>query len=263
MIRIRNKKAQISIWVILGVILIASIILIFLLREEAGPEIPGRSEGKYNIESYLKSCLSRDIDDVTNIMIPQGGLLNLRNSVFFNNTNIEYMCYYQGYWDPCINQHPVLIQEIKKDILSYITPKAELCLNDIKEDLENKNIKVALEDSSPLKINIDFSDDRIFIELNKKMTIKNNEETRDFEKFDFQFSSPIFNLANIAIEIADQEAKYCYFEYVGYSIIYPRYQISLFTMSDSTRIYTIKDTKTKKEMNIAIRGCALPQGLPA
>ena len=95
------------------------------------------------------------------------------------------------------------------------------------------------------------------------MTIKNNEETRDFEKFDFQFSSPIFNLANIAIEIADQEAKYCYFEYVGYSIIYPRYQISLFTMSDSTRIYTIKDTKTKKEMNIAIRGCALPQGLPA
>ncbi len=256
----KNKRGQLAIWVILGVVVIAFVILILLLNKEGNPIIPGRSEGRYNVESYLKSCLYRDIEDVTSKMIPQGGLLNLRSMVFFNNTNIEYMCYYQGYWDPCINQHPALIQEIKKDILSYATPKLKLCMERMKEDYKSQNIKVDLDNNEPV-VKIDFSDDIIKIELNKKMTIKNNGETKTYENFDFTFNSPIYNLANIAIEIADQEAKYCYFEYVGYSIIYPRYQISLFTMSDSSRIYTIRDSKSKKEMNIAIRGCALPQGL--
>jgi hypothetical protein len=35
----------------------------------------------------------------------------------------------------------------------------------------------------------------------------------------------------------------------------------VFTLSDSTKIYTIKDKETGKEFNIATRGCAIPAGI--
>ena len=63
------------------------------------------------------------------------------------------------------------------------------------------------------------------------------------------------------MEISNQEAKYCYFEYVGYMLLYPKMDIEKFAMSDSTKIYTLKDKKSDKEMNIAIRSCAIPPGI--
>ena len=70
----------------------------------------------------------------------------------------------------------------------------------------------------------------------------------------------MYDLASVANEIASQEAKFCYFEYVGFNILYNDFDIRKDTLSDSTKIYTIKHKKTAAEMNIAVRGCAIPAG---
>ncbi|HLC52957.1 MAG TPA: hypothetical protein VJK03_00280, partial [Candidatus Nanoarchaeia archaeon] len=65
----------------------------------------------------------------------------------------------------------------------------------------------------------------------------------------------------VAIEISSQEAKYCYFEYVGYMILHPEFDIQKTALSDSTKIYTIKDIRTEEVMRIATRSCAIPPGV--
>ena len=65
----------------------------------------------------------------------------------------------------------------------------------------------------------------------------------------------------IAMGIDEQEAEYCYVEYVGYRILYPRYSIEPYYMSDPTVIYTVRDTLTNEKMMVAIRSCAIPAGI--
>ncbi len=256
-----NKSAQVTIWVILGVVIVASVLLIYLVRN--GPTLirPNQGAETSDTQSYIEQCTRQSVNEVSDIMIPQAGLLNLRNSIVFNNTRIEYICDYIGYFEPCINQHPALMQEIKNDISSYITPKLDECFKNMKIEFEKKQAKVNFDDSSPPLVKIGLGKDRIFLNIKKKMAIEKLGETNSFDELNFEVSSPLYNLASIAMEIADQEAKYCYFENVGYSIIYPRYNIGLFRMSESTKIYTIKDTKSAKSMYIAVRGCAIPHGL--
>ena len=257
----KDKEAQITIWVILGVIIVASILLIFLIRTK--PELirPNQGEETFDTQSYIEQCTRQSVIEVVDIMIPQSGLLTQRNTIVFNNTNVEYLCDYIGYYDPCINQHPALMQEMKRDITSYITPKLDECFDTMKVEFERKQGSVDFDNSPPL-VTVDFGRDKIFIMVEKETTVTKLGESNTFDSFDFEISSPLYNLAGIAMEIADQEAKYCYFESVGYSIIYPRYNIGLFRMSDSTKIYTIKDIKSGKSMYIAVRGCAIPHGLP-
>ena len=128
-------------------------------------------------------------------------------------------------------------------------------------EFERKQGDVAFDSSPPL-VSVDFGRDKIFITVEKETTVTKLGESNTFDSFDFEINSPLYNLATIAMEIADQEAKYCYFENVGYGVVYPRYNIEVFRMSDSTKIYTIRDTKSGEVMNIAIRGCAIPHGLP-
>src|SRR3989344_2411749 len=97
--------------------------------------------------------------------------------------------------------------------------------------------------------------------INKKMTLSSKEGTKNIEDFNFEIRHPLYELALVANEIASQEAKYCYFEYVGYMILYPEFDIKKTALSDSTKIYTILHKDSNSEMNIAIRSCAIPPGI--
>ena len=84
--------------------------------------------------------------------------------------------------------------------------------------------------------------------------------SQDFSSFATALKNPLYDIAYVANEIASQEAKFCYFEYVGFNILYNKFDIKKYTLSDSTKIYTIKDKQSGEEMNIAVRGCAIPAG---
>src|SRR3989344_6720074 len=143
----KDKRGQITIWVILGVVIVASILLIFLIRTM--PELirPNQGEETFDTQSYIEQCTRQSVNEVSDIMIPQAGLLNLRNSIVFNNTRIEYMCDYVGYYEPCINKRPALMQEMKRDISSYATPKLDECFKNMKMEFEKKQAQVNFDDS--------------------------------------------------------------------------------------------------------------------
>jgi hypothetical protein len=254
----KMRRAQVTLWIVLAIVLVASLILFFMLSKTPEPIIVQGGETGFEIENFLESCVKENVEDVVEIILPQGGFVSPGNFVYFDNKNIEYMCKHDGYYDPCIQQHPLLLREIRKEIRTYLLPRVNDCLVEVQEDIEGKGGEVIFGRSTDIEV--DMGPDRIFVRLIKDMTISREGESRDFNGFDFVINDPTYNLANVAMEISAQEAKYCYFEYVGYHILYPRYEIREFEMSEPTTIYSIKDVKTEKEMNIAVRGCAIPPG---
>ena len=73
--------------------------------------------------------------------------------------------------------------------------------------------------------------------------------------------SPLQDIGLVVNEIVSQEAQYCYFEYVGYMILYPDWDIRVTTRSDATKIYTVTHIPTDITMQFAVRGCAFPAGI--
>ncbi len=252
------KRAQVGIWVILGVVLASTIILFFLISQQSGIIKPGEGESVFDAQSFIETCTRQYVEEAVELMLPHGGFVAPKNTVFFNNTEIEYICENRGFYSPCIQQHPMLLNEMKTEIREFIAPRIAGCFDDMEREFEKRNSDVNFE--SELGVGVNLQEDKILVDIERKTTVEKQGETRRFDSFVVVVESPLYNLGRIAMEIANQEAQYCYFEYVGYNILYPRYQIKKYTMSHPTKIYVVKDNKSRKEMNIAIRSCAIPAG---
>lgn len=252
-----KNRGQVTIWIVLSVIIIAAVILFFFFRNGAPRGDVGESR-TFNPESFLDECIRDSVNDITGEILPIGGFVNNTNSVTWNDLNVSYLCQNLGYYDPCINQRPQYINEVREEILKEITPEIYVCLEDIAMVVEERK---GVFNYDNLDIELSLAPDRIFVNLRGDMSVKIGETIDNFQEFSVEVVNPTYDLAYVATEISSQEAKYCYFEYVGYQLINKRFRITKVTLEDSTRIYSIVDSKTGKELNMAVRGCAIPPGI--
>lgn len=251
----KNKNGQIAIWVILALVLVGAVSLFFFFEQRT----LRIAESGFEPEQYIEQCTKEATTEVVDILIPRGGFLDSENFKMYNDTKVPYLCRSYGFYVNCINQHPMFINEISEEIRGYIAPRIESCFEDMKEELEKRQAVIEI-DSAPAGVNVSLAPGEILVEIAKSVKITEKDTTKTFEKFDVKTMSPIYNLASVAINIANNERKYCYFEYLGYMILDRSVDIRKFTMSDATKIYSIKDIASGKIFNIATRSCAMPAG---
>ena len=259
-----NRKGQVSIWIILGVILVGSILLFFAISRGPGIINPG-SGGVFDMQSFLEQCVKEDVEEVVDLILPHGGFLQPKNSVLYQEIEVEYLCYSNGYYNveplgTCVQQH-MIKSEIKSEIKKYLDDgRMADCFREMETEFDKRG-DLNYENNLPPEVNLDWGPDKIVVEINKETTIENSGEKRRFNNFVVEVKSPAYNLAHVANTIALQQAETCYFEYVGYGLIYPRYDIDLFVMSDSSKVYSITDEDSGLVMNVAVRACASTHGL--
>lgn len=255
----KGKRGQITLFIIIAIVIVAAIILFFILRGKQGIEFfqPSISDP----EQYIEKC-ARDVAlEAISIMLPQAGYISPTSYKLYENNKVAYLCYTNQYYLPCINQQPMYIEFLEQEIKSYIEPKIKDCFYSLKQEYQKRQYVV---NDGVLNLSIELAPKQVEIFIKKKFEINKNEETRSYDKFKVKANSPLYDLAVVAQEIASQEAKFCYFEYTGFSLIYPFVEIdkkqvgSEETVSD---IYKIREKISGKELLIAIRSCAMPGGL--
>lgn len=253
--RIKSKKGQVTIWVIIAILLVGSMILFFTIEQRPNIITGGND---FSPETFIDSCVRDEVNEATEIMIPQGGFIEPSNYKLFKNTKVEYLCQNTGNYAPCINQHPAYVNELGDEIKNKINSGVEECFQNLKTEVEERRRDISL---GVMSLSVDLAPENVKVKIEREVKISRGSEISNFEEFEIDVVNPTYDLAFIAIEIASQEAKYCSFEYVGYSVLYPRFDIRRETVDGGTKIYTIKDKKTSKEMNIAIKGCTIPPGI--
>lgn len=252
---IKNKKSQATLFIIIAVVLIAGIVLFFLLKNKIS--IPGTT-GMPDIQAEMEKCVSDSASKAADIIMPQGGYLQPENYKLYQGIKIAYLCYNKNYYQTCINQQPLYLQHLKSEIKSYISGKIEDCFYSQENDLKNKGYQTEFGTS---ELNVDLIPGKIEIGIDKKISIIKNEESRNYEKFSFEINSPLYDLAVIAQEAVNQESKFCYFEYLGYQLLHPEYSIEKIDINGETKLYFIKEKSSNKQLNLAVRSCAMPAGI--
>src|SRR3989338_7954968 len=251
-----RKNGQMAIWVIVSLIIVASIGILLLAGNKK--KIDTFVQETYDVEPYIERCARQSVRTTLAQTIPYGGFLKPKSYRQYNSMNIAYICENIGNFEPCISQHPVLLEEIRQELRQTIEPLIDGCFLDMKDVLEERGMEISL---GSLNFDVAFGPRQIHLDIERPVTLKDRVTTRTFDRFDVTVVHPAYDLANVAVEISSQEAKYCYFEYVGYMILHPEFDIQKTALSDSTKIYTIKDIRTEEVMRIATRSCAIPPGV--
>jgi len=247
-----NKKGQVTIFVIIALIIVVSMLLLFLLFKAPEPEIIDED----NPQAFIESCTREAVEEALDILMPQGGDINPKGSLMYYNINRTYLCYNANYYLPCINQRPMLIEHVENEINNYIEPRVANCFNILKSKLEER---YAIE-TGDMNLNTKIGPNQISVKINKYFKISKEDKTITFEEFKINIIHPIYDILKIAMEIVDQEIRFCNFDILGYMVFYPRFGLEKLRPGNSETIYKIKDRTTNEEFIFAIRSCALPPG---
>jgi hypothetical protein len=251
-----KQKGQISAFVIVGLLIVIGILILFFLRKP--PKIELADENKP--QAYVESCVRDATIEAINLTSFHGGDINPKGGLIYNGRELVYLCSSSEYYKLCINQRPLLIEHIENEITNYITPKIEKCFTSLNTNLEGR---YQIDTDNNLKVETKLRKKQVSITVYKKFTMTREDKALDFNNFRVDIVHPIYDLAKIANEIANQESQYCNFDTLGYMIIYPEYNLDRIPnpTGEPDVIYNIKDRKTNQEFTFAIRSCAKPAGL--
>ena len=258
-----KKRGQVTIFIIVGIVIIGIVALFFLFR--SGVVIPGIGEKpEKNPNIFLQSCIEDKVKEAVEIISSQGGYINnsLNKTFLFKDetspTDISYLCYNQNDYLPCINQEPMLIQHLENEMHDYISDDVRNCFNNkLTKSLDKQGYVV---DATYRDFEVALMRGKIIIEIDAELTLTKTEETSKQEDFKIIIPSRFYDTALVVREIIKKETEICNFDYGGYMVLYPEWKIDKFVASDSTKIYTIKHKDTAEKFRFSIRGCVIPPG---
>lgn len=257
-----NKKGQVTIFIIVAIIIVAGALLIFSFYPQIKTTLSGEEQ---NPPSFLQSCLEDKITEATSLLSSRGGYVSNPLNKTFKFTaekapiDISYLCYTSGYYIPCVNQEPMLIQHLKKEIKDYVATDVENCFNQLTESLTKQGYAVHSEYEG---FDVELIENKVKIPIDAKITLtKSTGDVSDYNNLNVSFQSKFYDTAIVVQEIVSQQAEFCNFEYIGYMTLYPEWSINTFRASDSTIIYSVKNENSIDKFRFAIRGCAARPGL--
>ena len=249
-----NKRGQIAIWVIIALIIVVALSIVFVFKNR----LHLVKQDEFSPQTYMQRCIHDTVDSAVKQMLPQGGFIAPQNYKLYQGKKIEYLCYNHGYFGTCIAQHPTYLVELEHELNVYVEPKIAGCYDALKTELERRGSTVTY---GSLQVNTSVAPQKILVVVNKSASIVKDENAQSFNSFMAETRSSTYDLARVAVETSNQEAVYCYFDYLGYMLLHPEFTITKDVLSDDTKIYSITTDATDETLTIAIRGCAIPAGL--
>lgn len=259
---LKSKRAQVSIFIIIAVLIFGGIALFFVFSKQTIPETTQKSEE--NPENFLESCIEDKVKNAINEISFRGGYPDNKLSINFKFEedekyyNISYLCYSQRNYVRCLNQKPGFTEDIKKEVKKYISEGVEGCFNEMNSDFIEKGYET---NTNYKDFEVEIIPKRVIVLTDSKLSLKKSGETSKQEDFIIEVASRLYEISFIVHEIVNQETRFCYAEDLGIMMVYPEFLIDKFKTEDSTTIYTVEHKDSKEKFRFAIRGCAIPPGM--
>ena len=248
-----NKRGQLTIFIIVAILVVVGIVAVFWLMERVDVEAPA----DLNPKQFVQKCVRDVVADSVEKMLENGGQRVPSQAISYLGAEWNYLCYQADYYQSCYNLHPMLEFLIEEEIREDTKEAVQVCFDLMRDDFESKGFDVS---GGATSYSIDLLPGNVEINLEKRVDVVRGDSSQSFEDFDSDILSPIYELVRIAREIVNSESQFCHFEYNGYMLLYPDYEIRRIDYSDS-KIYRVIDRRTEAEFKFAVRSCAFAPGV--
>ena len=248
---LKCKRSQISIFVILAIAIVAVLIIIFY------PRIKLAVQGSPT-ELTLQNCLDDDLRTTLASILEQGGSLEPSPYVNYEGEKIEYLCYTNAYYEPCVMQNPLLKQSVEEELSNFISSKVKACIEVTEEKLKSQGYIVTSSGSGNIEVKI--IPDSIVINLDKEIQAKKEDSSTEMTIKTAIFGSQAYDIIMISSSIANWETNYGDSNPETYMTFYPNIKVEKKRQSDGTKVYIITDRNTGEVLRFATRSFAVPAG---
>ena len=249
----KNHSAQVTIFIIVAIVIVALGILIYLLYPKIESSLGG---GEENPQTFMQNCLEENIAETVGILSSQGGSMNPENYFLYNNEKIEYLCYTNENYKTCIIQQPAIKKHIEKEIENAIKEESIVCFNDMKESYQNRGYEVQLSSG---QTKVELLPKRIVTTFSSTLTLRKTNTER-YEEFVIVLNNNLYELTSITESILDWEASYGDAETTTYMNYYHDLKVEKLKQTDGTKIYILTDRNSGNKFQFATRSVAWPAG---
>ena len=244
-----NRKAQVTLFIILAIAIVAVLLIIFYPRIKTifVPSVP---------QQYVASCVESAANEVIEKIASQGGTLEPENYILYQGNKIEYACYTNEYLKKCVMQKPFLKQDIESEIEAYVEPRARTCVQTLKQNLEKGGSTVSVGN---INTEVSIIPGAIQINVNADMKVT-KESTSSYKTFKGSIKSNLYNLLMISSSIANWEARYGEAESLSYMLYYPNIKVEKKIQGEGSTIYILTDRVLGDKFQFASRSLVFPEG---
>lgn len=248
-----EKKGQITIFIIIAIIIVVAGLLIYFFYPEITSSV---GLGAKNPTAFMQTCLEEKLDEGIEAVSITGGSIEPEFYFSYNNENLEYLCYVEGYYKTCVVQQPMLKKHIEEELKNYIEEDAKECLRSLKKNYEDQGYEVQMKNG---EIKVELLPNFVFVNFNDSITLK-KDSSETYEDLIISTRSNIYELISIANSIISWESAYGDAETTIYMNYYHDLKVEKKKMSEGTTIYIITNRDTGDKFQFASRSLAWPQG---
>ncbi|RME55049.1 hypothetical protein D6777_01715 [Candidatus Woesearchaeota archaeon] len=213
-----KKRGQITIFVILGIVILATIILLISFRKEI---IPPSSQTSINaqmkeVKQIVESCLENSAKGPIEKIALQGGYLSPSQDTFrlWNDTPISYLCFNIEDQDYCRNRL-LTLQNMESQLSKAIEESLPECLDF--DNVRGVNIKT----KGKPKVSVQILPLQVLVDLEYPVTVESkvSDAKASTNKFSYIVDKPLGDLYNVAQDILDQETTTGQFDQLTYMLL--------------------------------------------
>lgn len=234
-------------FIIIGIVVIGAVLFFTL-----GKRIPGISTTERE-RIDIEDCIKNSIDNALRLVLANGGVANPTNYWEYQGKKLAFLCYTNNFNEKCTNQVPFLGDEIKRGVEEFARDNIKDCFYALEQEYKDRGYQVS---SGDLDFSVEIVPDKMLITVKKKISFTRDNERNVYEDFSLIRPSGLFYILMAVHDIIDQEARYCTFDALQYSMIKPEFKVTLKTIGTETKIYSVNYKKTGEEIFFAVRSCA-------
>ena len=207
----------------------------------------------------IEEDIKDDIEDAIEKVSLQGGSIEPENYYLYQDDKIEYLCYTNEFYLPCLVQRPMLKQHIENEIENAILEETQKCFQSLKISYEDQGYDVELREGALI---VELIPDKVATTFNHELTITKGDST-NFDSFNIVVNNNIYDLISIANSIVSSESKYGDVETSIYMDYYHDLKVEKITRDDGSTIYILTNRDTEDKFQFASRSVAWPPGYGA
>jgi len=251
-----QKRGQVTIFIIIA-ILIAVVIVSFAYFSGWFKFEKSTTE---NPKEYIENCMLVSVKESEDLLFKSNTYpeFNSSNYILFEQEKVPYLCTVSEFYKPCTPQDPGMFMRVRQIMQNKVARDIKNCLDKVYSDLEEENYKVTTQKG---ETTLDISKDSINIKLNETMYIVKGENAYTISGFEVSYGTKLYETLKLVQTIVNYESTFCEFNKLNWMQSNNEIIISTTRASDQTKIYSLRDRMTDREIKFAVKTCVLPAGI--
>jgi len=217
-----SKRAQVTIFIILGILIVIGIVLYFIF---AGLPSSNTSNGLQKGEAYYLSCIQARAELGIKVMGQQGGYIYVNELPFYPGSSymptssqldfygspVPYWLYISG--NNILREQKPTLPKMQQDLARFIKEGISSC------DFSELNAQGVYVDVSSGDVNVQINDNTIDVSLNTPVYVSSGNESSSFLNHKVSINSKLGKFYKLASAVLDKEENETFLESYGLDVM--------------------------------------------